>query len=1081
MRLDKHPPAKHNCSSPGENGTSSRWLCGSPPTCWASCRTPIQMPSMGHSILLNSLKPSRDKQLAGLQFLQETIERAAHLLPAQGPITRFVHHNTLHAFEDLPFHEAVTKAADLFGCQPYLSEDRYRQELGRGRIRFTTLEKIVEEDLGARAGEMLLGLCTRRDLWLAMLEYPLRTGPTEELPWFVAEKDALRRIRSDTSSAVRAQLIAETRRWVMRDLRGRNETRAVGPTKKVGRFSTRLTGLFERFRESAIESWSERTWEEFTLQALWQVCCEGVSGVASFRPQSPEPLRHRDLLLQATGADADLLVHDLLIRFCAAFLDQGLARWPLPRREEGFYQAFCALYRQAGGPPSAWMRGLAEELARLQEKPVRPLESLCESLEVLGVAEEEWERFLAATLLALRGWAGMIHQLERQSYRVVRPIPADSLVDYLAIRLVVDRFALAYTAREALGYRGSLRELRRELRDCLGEPPPPSVEQRAFLVFQLAQVLGWAAPDLHRLHQGEWAKLLEEIESFSGMERRRIFQLAYERRFTKRALDAVALHSRQPAPSPLRPRFQAIFCLDEREESFRRHLEELAPEAVTFGTAGFFSVAMYYRGAGEADFTPLCPGSIRPQHWVIEQVAEDGEKTGQRWAKRRRVLGLASYLLHLGSRTFGLAALQATVLGVLASVPLIARTWFPRWTARFRKKVGRLGQRPPVGRLLLERSEPAPGPANGQVGFNFDEMAAIGEKVLREIGLTSGFARLVLLLGHGSTSLNNPHESAHDCGACGGACGGPNARALAQMLNDPRVRERLKERGHPVPAKTVFVGGWHNTSSDAVTFFDLDRLSEAHQKEFDAVRAVLEQARERDAHERCRRFASAPLTLSYEAARQHVEGRAEDLAQVRPEWGHASNALSLIGRRQWSRGLFLDRRAFLTSYDPAQDDPEHTLLEQILQAVFPVCAGIALEYYFSYVDNSGYGCGTKLPHNITALLGVMDGAASDLRTGLPWQMVEIHEPIRLLNIIETTPGVLLRILDRNPDLARLCRNGWVQVAVLDAAAGQIQVYRDGRFHEYRPHAASLPKAPSSLDWYRGWRDHLEFAQIEPGS
>jgi len=146
--------------------------------------------------------------------------------------------------------------------------------------------------------------------------------------------------------------------------------------------------------------------------------------------------------------------------------------------------------------------------------------------------------------------------------------------------------------------------------------------------------------------------------------------------------------------------------------------------------------------------------------------------------------------------------------------------------------------------------------------------------------------------------------------------------------------------------------------------------------------------------------------------------------------------------------------------------------------IFPVCAGISLEYYFSYVDNTGWGCGTKLPHNISALLGVMDGAASDLRTGLPWQMVEIHEPVRLLNIIETTPEAMLRIMDKNPGIGKLCRNGWVHLAVLHPETRRLSTYQNGRFQDYRPQAALLPKAASSVDWYRGWRDHLEFAQIE---
>ena len=108
----------------------------------------------------------------------------------------------------------------------------------------------------------------------------------------------------------------------------------------------------------------------------------------------------------------------------------------------------------------------------------------------------------------------------------------------------------------------------------------------------------------------------------------------------------------------------------------------------------------------------------------------------------------------------------------------------------------------------------------------------------------------------------------------------------------------------------------------------------------------------------------------------------------------------------------------------------------------------------------------------------MDGAASDLRTGLPWQMVEIHEPVRSLFIIETTPEAMLRIMDRNEGIGRLCRNGWVQLAVLDPETREISVFQDGAFRPYQPQAAVLPQAASSVDWYRGWRDHLEFAEIE---
>lgn len=1015
---------------------------------------------------------------ARLVRLTQVIEHVAHRLPAQGPITVFIHHNTLHAYEAIPFDRAVATGGAEFGCQPYLSEDSYREKLAAGRIRVSDLAAIIRKDLKSRADEPIFGLGTQLDLRLAMLQHPLRQGPAAELRWFFAETSAFHRIRPEASPTARERLIGKTRRWVMRDARLTTTEAGTAPDRRLRQM---LADVLGHFGEAKIETWSSRTWESVALHALWRVCHEGVHGVKA-GPAVPGKVRHRDFLLAATGGDSDQLVQDLLIRFCAAFLDQGFAPAALPGRDAGFLQAFCTLYRQPGGPPFTWLRGLPKELARMQDDGVSPAGSILQSLDLLGVAEPEWETFLAATLLSLRGWAGMVHQIEQRGDRVRQPIPEHSLVEYLAVQLLLERYALASTARTALDFAGPLSELRQVASRRTIRQAGPTIEQRAFLVFQLAQVLGWSPEELYRLTKTEWGTLVAEIDNFPALERRRMFHRAFERRYRVQALDALALHSPGPAapippPSAVAPGFQALFCLDEREESLRRHLEELAPDAETFGVAGFFNLPFYYRGAADAHYVPLCPVVIRPQHWVTERVVYSLEESERRRAKTRRALGHAFHQVHLGSRTFATGALVAGGLGVLASIPLVARILFPRVTARIRRIFGRLVAPPPITQLQLERTEHAPGDDGGHPGFTLTEMADSAERLLRDVGLTSRFARLVLIFGHGSSSLNNPHNSAYNCGACGGSTGGPNARAIARILNDSRVRFLLAERGLDLPAETVFLGGLHNTCNDVLTYFDLDDLPLSHREDFETVREILERACDRNAHERCRRFESAPLDLSFQEARRHVEERAEDLAQTRPECGHATNALCIVARRDRTRGLYLDRRAFLTSYDPAQDDDENTILMRLLGAAFPVCAGINLEYYFSYVDSTGWGCGTKLPHNVTSLLGVMDGAASDLRTGLPWQMVEIHEPMRLLFIIETTPAVMLRIMEQSPLIRTLCVNEWVQLATLDPESSRIHVFREGIFHQYEPESKQLPRVAASSDWYRGWRDHLKFAEI----
>jgi uncharacterized protein YbcC (UPF0753/DUF2309 family) len=578
--------------------------------------------------------------------------------------------------------------------------------------------------------------------------------------------------------------------------------------------------------------------------------------------------------------------------------------------------------------------------------------------------------------------------------------------------------------------------------------------------------------------KSDWRTLVEEVEAFSGIERRKVFHLALERRYRNQALDAFVAHARYAQPNSGRAKFQICCCLDEREESFRRHLEEVEPNCETFAFAGFFAVAMYYRGALDAHYVPLCPILIKPRHYVQEQAAYLFEAAHRMHSKTRRALGKATHRFHLGSRS-GLAGALASIMGSFATMPLVARVLFPRLTARLRRTLGRLVQPPPVTRLELERTCPDPGPENGHRGYSLSEMIGIVERVLRDIGLIKNMSRLVIIAGHGSSSLNNPHRAAYDCGACGGGCGGPNARAFAWMANNPRVRDALAARGLEIPADTYFIGALHNTCDDTMDYLDLDCLPASHRDDFETAQATIEQALDRNAHERCRRFESAPLSLSPEGARKHVEARSEDLAQVRPELGHATNAICFVGRRWRCRGLFMDRRSFLTSYDPTQDDQRHSILTRILQPAIPVCAGISLEYLFSNVDPTGYGCGTKLPHNITSLLGVMDGPASDLRPGLPWQMVEIHEPMRILFLIETTTQAILEVLRNNPELQQLVANEWVQLAVLDPHSPSIQLYHHGDFEPHCPETRTLPVAHRSINWYRGLREHLGFASIVP--
>ena len=1009
--------------------------------------------------------PAHDASAGDLATI---VADAAHYLPAQGPIDVFIHHNTLHAFEGEPFEQALVRAAAMFDAEPFLPESRYRAELARGRIRVADIDAVLDADAPSLASTPLAdGRLKLRELHRALLLHPVRQESDAAVRWTLTESDVLERFRDDLSEESRRRLLAGA------DGADRESTGARRLADSDDEAARRATFLRAEDSDGL---------ERSVCSELWHACVEAVAlsrpAVVHVRP----PVRFRDLIQGVDPSiDTDELVHPLLIRCCAAFLDQGVASWEMPDRSRGLLQAAVDLYSRPLGPTAPWSRGLP---AALRECRGLPAETVIErEIERAGVSKSDREPFVRRTLLALRGWAGMIRQFEDRPDRApVNAVPA-RLIDFLALRLVLDRVAAewaASTLRRRSRNRGTLDLVawRSELQDRYPARRGSGTLARAFLLHQVSQLVGLGGADIRALDENELLRLELAIAAFDATTRRRLFHLAYERRHRIGILDALVAHASTAAPPrPEAPPCQLVLCIDERCESFRRHVEEAGNGFETFGTAGFFSVPMYYRGLDDWHPSPLCPIVMRPSHTVTEVPDKRSAADHRRRLSLRRRLGRVTGTLADGSRTLVRGGLFTAIAGSVAAVPLVARVAFPRLAARIGRSAADLARGRIATRLTLFRDEGAEPLENGSLpGFDVAEMANMVRRVLEDIGLTERFARLVGILGHGSSSRNNPHESAYDCGACGGGKGGPNARAFAQMANDPRVRELLAAGGLAIPETTRFVGGMLDTCSDGVVLFDEDLVPESHRDDLRRLRAACAEASALDAQERCRRFESAPVDISPREAIEHVEGRSVDLAQVRPELGHATNAVAIIGRRWRTRGLFLDRRSFLVSYDPGAD-ADGEILARTLAAVGPVGAGINLEYFFSTVDRLGYGAGTKLPHNITGLIGVMDGHASDLRTGLPWQMVEIHEPVRLLIVVEATPEAILAAAEKVPGVKRLVLHGWVQLVSWSPVDGTLHVFGEGGFRPYVPDDPRLDSVERSIDWYRGHRGHLPPAVI----
>ena len=1022
------------------------------------------------------------------------LQHIAHRLPAQAPLRDFVHHNTLHAFQHLPFIDALAAAARLTGARPWLPEERCRELFRQGRIDAGDLAAALRQLPAARADETLLvagGRAWRRgEVLQVALRHPATTIPPAALRWQFDERAAGERLQPDLEPPVRQRLLAAA---------------ADGG-------------------EAAL------------VADLWAAACAlsgDAPGAATAKPARIlwQELRDRlgdewtlgGLLSHLSGEDAAEILQPTLIRHLAAHLDQGLAAWKNPLQRHGFYAA----WRASAGSDWAWeLEEFAGARQQILQLPDDPLQAIVDELQSLGVAAGRWCGYLQRLAMELPGWAGMFHWRESRPQAGEPPV---SLIDLLAVRLVLDRLYGAQLLRRvwglpmqlealgkhllehpqelqlrhAYGSRSLPEEMLASIRPLLLAPMASSdrhwtqlanavpgsatggtegkqAASAAWPLFILAQRLGISGPGLRELAADGAQTLLACATSLSDAERGQVWLLAYERHYRQQILAALAANrGRSPERLPTAAA-QFVFCMDDREEGTRRHLEEVNPAYETFGAAGFFGVPMLWQGLDDERATALCPIVVRPTNAVRETVPAAAEGAHRQHLRRLRLRLLWQERLHQKSRRGSvLPALLTAVAAPAALLALLARSLAPGRLGALLERCRQSFDKPLPGTLQLtadgDEASRAASAENPRQGFSEDEQVLRVAGFLRSIGLTEGFAPLLVIVGHGSDSRNNPHLAAYDCGACSGRHGGPNARVLAALANRPPVRRRLAEQGIVIAESCRFIAAEQNTCDESFLWYDDEPLTPAQQAAFARLRRDCDEATRLHAVERCRRFASAPDCPTAQQARQHLANRRQDLAQARPELGHATVATAFIGRRSMSRGAFFDRRVFLISYDPLPDS-DGRILEATLLAAAPVGAGINLEYYFSTVNNEGYGCGSKVMHNLAGLFGVMQGSSSDLRTGLPLQMVEIHEAMRLLVVVEQTREIVGAIYQRQPPLQELVGNGWVLLAALDPLSGAIDLFDPATgWQPWTADDAGMPplaERERSGDWFAGHREPL---------
>ena len=450
----------------------------------------------------------------------------------------------------------------------------------------------------------------------------------------------------------------------------------------------------------------------------------------------------------------------------------------------------------------------------------------------------------------------------------------------------------------------------------------------------------------------------------------------------------------------VRPAMQAAFCIDVRSEVYRRALESVNPTIHTLGFAGFFGLTASHRrfasDVHELRLPVLLNSGLTTSSGGPDDAAND--QSSRYKARAKRAWG-----------RFKLAAVSSFAF-VEATGPIYA---------------GKL-----VGDALGLRATPAPNdPApRPDPALDLDTRTGAAETVLRAMSLTTNFARLVVVAGHGANVVNNPHASGLHCGACGGYSGEVNARLLAAILNDPEVRHGLVPKGITLPDDTLFIAGLHDTTTDAITLYADDYPSPHHQADLAQAAAWFNAAGVVSRGERA-------LRLPRGAGEASLAKRSRDWAEVRPEWALAGCKAFIAAPRRRTGGKSLEGRAFLHDYDWKQDS-SFGVLELILTAPVVVASWISLQYYGSTVAPEVFGGGNKLLHNVTGGIGVVEGNGGVMRPGLPWQSVHdgenyVHEPLRLSVCVEAPREAMTDILRRHDGVRALFDNRWLHLFALD--------------------------------------------------
>lgn len=950
-------------------------------------------------------------------MIKETIDKVKHTIPHYWPIKTFIHHNPLIAFEKLPFKEAIEKAKDIFESKVYMDPDYYIDLYMKGTIREDIFEKNLTEFLEINGYEKY---------FYEAKQFLIEISPLWEKykymePEISDSKDFLKECLFN-------QLKEKEDDELLKDL-----------TKSMtfyeihdALFDTNLKKLIEK---DIIEYITRFLDEEQTILSMYQRNLGMFNTFKYFEgvniPEDAEDFIEKSLnKLKVKDKERYILNHLLKQAGWAGFIGYREEDQLYPFQQE--YPASTTDYLAVR---------LFYEYKYISKQKINDFEKL----------ENYIKTNKSLSILRLLKYKGIllpkyIDLLESgKSPDLVLKMYKDEQFDLkinqiLNVRQIISRF-------------------------------DKSIVDFAKFIYLLKQNEGYI-----------WLKSLED---------------SYIHFYVAEIKSN--LNTKQKPYTAA-----SVFCIDVRSESIRRYIEKLGPYS-TYGAAGFFGVPITFIEFNKGHEQFLCPAIIRPSNVVFELPKKGYEEYKTRKKAFSVLKSVLSDLKNNPYTPFIMVEAVGWLFGINLFGKTLIPLKIERFFSKFRPKkpktiytldklseeeveefarkiqlkiihevlVGKLKRNVSDKEVLnvwehiisnkpLEVKDIDENLINilkekfeityenyeyqkaklRQVGFTLEEKVNFVKNFLLSIGLTKDFPKFVFIFAHGSKSDNNPFESALDCGACGGNIGIVNARVMAMMANNEKVREKLREENIDIPEHVRFIPGLHNTTTDELEYEDLEILNDEEMELFRKVKSDFEKASSKSRLERAK-------TLPNTQTEDDIFTKSCDWSEPRPEWGLSKNMAFYIGKRESTKNIPLFNRFFLHSYD-YKEDPNGDILTNILSGPLVVGEWINMEHYFSTVDNEVYGAGSKIYHNIVSKVGVFFGNYSDLRIGLPEQTVNLedkayHEPIRLITFVEAPLEIVRKAMQKSSLSNSLIKNEWVRFLVIDYSKNKVYIFEDGQF------------------------------------